>query len=142
MSTEKNREEALRWYRTARDDLDTARILRENGKYPHACFHAQQAAEKSVKAIWYLEDADPWGHSIKKLLDDLQHVDLAVYEKLKDFVRPAMILDRFYIPTRYPNGLPDLTPADAYIGEDADECIENASLIIDKVEALLADVPS
>jgi HEPN domain-containing protein len=137
MSIEKNREEALRWIRTAKDDLDTAEVLRENGKYSHACFHAQQAAEKSIKAIWYSEDADPWGHSIKKLIDGLQQVNLEIYNEFKDLVRSALILDRFYIPTRYPNGLPDLIPTEAYAREDSDDCIRNSALIFNKASSLL-----
>jgi HEPN domain-containing protein len=139
MSIEKNREEALRWLRTGKDDLEAAKVLRENEKYSHACFHAQQAAEKAIKAIWYSEDADPWGHSIKKLIDDLKQVDLEIYNSLKDLIRPAMILDRFYIPTRYPNGLPDLIPAEAYAREDSDECIQNSTLIFNRSSSLLAD---
>lgn len=54
-----------------RNDLVAAGILTENAKHAQACFHAQQSAEKSIKAIWYFLDADPWGHSIKKLIDDL-----------------------------------------------------------------------
>lgn len=110
MSTEKNKEEAMSWLRTAENDLMAAEVLKKNGMYSHACFHAQQAAEKSVKSVWYLADEDPWGHAIKKLIDDLEHVDLAIHDKLKDLIRHALVLDRFYIPTRYPNGLPDLIP--------------------------------
>jgi len=72
MSTEKNRIEANRWLHTADDDLDSAIILKENSKFAHSCFHAQQAAEKALKAVWYHSDADPWGHSIKRLIDDLR----------------------------------------------------------------------
>ena len=36
--------------------------------YAQACFYAQQGAEKAVRSLWYLEDADPWGHSVKRLI--------------------------------------------------------------------------
>lgn len=65
MSKEKNKQEADRWFRTAQDDLDTAIILKDKGKFAHACFHAQQAGEKAVKVVWYFADADPWGHRLK-----------------------------------------------------------------------------
>ncbi|RJQ56404.1 MAG: HEPN domain-containing protein [Desulfobacteraceae bacterium] len=68
MSTEKSFFEAKRWFTTAEDDLDTAKILKENAKYAHSCFHTQQAGEKAVKAMWYSIDADPWGHSIRMLI--------------------------------------------------------------------------
>jgi HEPN domain-containing protein len=133
MSKEKNKQEAERWFLTAEDDLDTAVILKDKGKFAHSCFHAQQAGEKALKAAWYFADADPWGHSIKKLIDDLQYVNLTLFECLIKLVRPGMLLDRFYIPTRYPNGLPDLTPDEAFNQEDAVEGVKHAEEILKKV---------
>ena len=43
MSSEKSRSEALRWIKTAEDDLDSAGILLRNRKFAHSCFHSQQA---------------------------------------------------------------------------------------------------
>lgn len=137
MSLEKNRYEATRWLKTAQGDLDSATILVKNDKYAHACFHCQQAGEKAVKAVWYLLDADPWGHSITKLIQDLNNVDSVAYKHFQNVVRSAILLDRFYIPTRYPNGLPDLTPDESFLKEDADSCIEDAEAIIARAKALI-----
>ena len=137
MSTEKNIKEAIRWFRTAEDDLDSARILNDNKKYAHSCFHAQQAAEKSLKAVWYFADEDPWGHSIKKLIDDLEPNNSTLFQDFEPLSRMALLLDRFYIPTRYPNGLPDITPDAAYIDEDAETCINHAEKIIETVRSVL-----
>ena len=137
MSTEKNIREAKRWLTTAEDDNDSAVILKENGKFAHSCFHAQQAGEKALKAVWYFSDADPWGHSIKKLIEDLNYVDSKLYQRLESYTRMGMVLDRFYIPTRYPNGLPDITPDAAFTDEDADICISYSKKIIDEVRSIL-----
>lgn len=137
MSTEKNVYEALRGLRTGEDDLDAAIVLRKNKKFPHACLHAQQAGEKALKAVWYYADADPWGHSIRKLIEDLENVDLSLYDRLKSILRAGTVLDRFYIPTRYPNGLPELTPGEAYLDEDAEQCIQQATEILAAVKALM-----
>jgi len=137
MSVEKNRREAERWFKTAQGDLDSATILLKNNRYAHACFHAQQSGEKAMKAVWYNLDADPWGHSIKKLIQGLERVDLNTYAKFKTLEKSAVLLDRFYITTRYPNGLPDLTPEEAYLEEDAVSCIENAKKIIVTVRSVL-----
>ena len=137
MSIEKNRQEADRWLRTAEDDLDTSIVLKNNGKFAHSCFHAQQAAEKAVKAIWYFVDADPWGHSVKKLIDDLEGVNVSAYNILSKVSRLATILDRFYIPTRYPNGLPDITPDTAFMEEDSTACIEAARNIVQMARSYL-----
>jgi HEPN domain-containing protein len=114
-------------------------VLRENKKFPHACFHAQQAGEKALKAVWHYADADPWGHSTRKLIEDLQNVDLSLYDRLKSLLKAGTFLDRFYIPTSYPNGLPDLTPGEAYLDEDAQECIRHATEILAVVKSVLPD---
>jgi len=137
MSIEKRLYEAKRWVSTARDDMDTADILKEKGKFAHACFHSQQAGEKAIKAIWYFLDADPWGHSIQRLIEDLESVDGNVYQVLKKLIRRGMVLDRYYIPTRYPNGLPDITPDLAFSQEDADIGITYAREIISHVATIL-----
>ena len=137
MSTEKNTKEAIRWFKTAEDDLDSAMILKDSGKYAHSCFHSQQAAEKSLKAVWYFSDEDPWGHSIKKLIDDLESVNPGLYQEFEPLTRIALVLDRFYIPTRYPNGLPDITPDVAFNNEDAETCRNHAEKIIDAVRSIL-----
>ena len=105
MSVEKNRTEAERWIKTAEGDLETAVVLMKNNRYAHACFHSQQSGEKALKALWNFFDADPWGHSINKLLQGLEHIDLKAFNTLKPMNKYALVLDRFYIPTKYPNGL-------------------------------------
>jgi HEPN domain-containing protein len=137
MSHEKNREEANRWLLTAKDDLDTAIILKEKKKNAHACFHAQQAVEKAVKAVWYFYDEDPWGHSIFKLIQELEEVDADAFSLLNQFTNEAKKLDRLYIPTRYPNGLPDITPDMAYSEDDSHDSIETAKKIINQIETII-----
>ena len=134
MSDEKNSAEALRWIETAEGDLDTARILRENSRFHHACFHAQQAGEKALKALWYRLDADPWGHSIIKLIEDLEELLPAAHSRMSTALAQARQLDRFYIPTRYPNGLPDITPDRAFSEDDATSAIAAADTILGLVK--------
>jgi HEPN domain-containing protein len=133
MSAEKASSEAGRWIATARGDLETARVLREAGRWAHACFHAQQAAEKAIKALWYLHDLDPWGHSVLKLIEDLGAADPETYRFVADLREPAGQLDRFYVPTRYPNGLPDLTPDEAYFERDAVAALDLAARVVERV---------
>lgn len=137
MSAEKNIREASRWLTTADGDLEAAVILKESGKFAHSCFHAQQAGEKAIKALWFSADADPWGHSLQRMIEDLKHVKVTLYESFKSLVRLGMILDRFYIPTRYPNGLPDITPDAAFSEEDAVICIDYSRKIVDAVHVHL-----
>ncbi len=118
MATEQNVAEAKRWFRQAEDDLAAARILASNQKFAQACFLCQQSGEKALKAVWFWLDKDPWGHSIVKLIEDLDHETSRV-ELLKHRNKAAN-LDRLYIPTRYPNGLPELIPLEAFSDADAD----------------------
>ena len=134
MSREKQENEAYRWFVTAKSDLETARLLFRHERYPHACFHAQQAAEKAVKAVWYALGADPRGHSIRKLIEELKEVDLKAFDALKAMISPGLKLDRMYIPTRYPNGLPDITPDLAYEQEDAESAIAASESVVSQVQ--------
>lgn len=45
MSTEKVREEALRWLETAKEELNTAEYLFTGNFFAKTCFHCQQSAE-------------------------------------------------------------------------------------------------
>jgi HEPN domain-containing protein len=133
MSAEKANAEGKRWLATARGDLETARILLEAHRWAHACFHEQQAGEKALEALWYARDLDPWGHSILRLIQDLKDAHPATHEVVRDLAETAAQLDRFYIPTRYPNGLPDLTPEDAFFESDALRALDLAASIAGRV---------
>ena len=137
MSTEKSFKEAKRWFITAADDLDTSKILKERDKYAHSCFHAQQSGEKAIKALWYFIDADPWGHSITLLIRGLEDENKTIFQEMRIFEHNGTILDRFYIPTRYPNGLPEMTPDMAYKNNDAEDAIMYAGEILEKVKNIL-----
>ena len=100
-------DQARRWL-DAVDDLRHARYAEEGGFFPQACFSAQQAAEKAVKAVHYARGARAvLGHSVRNLIERL---DPGVPE-LDDLLDDARELDLNYIPTRYPNGLDAWTPA-------------------------------
>jgi HEPN domain-containing protein len=131
MSQEKERHEAERWIETAEEDLDAARKLIETQKYSHACFLAQQCGEKALKALWYAIGEDPWGHSIQKLIMEMP--DVAMRERMEALIEAGSALDRYYIPTRYPNGLPDLTPGKCYFLKDAEQSVEFAGRILAQV---------
>ncbi|TEU12251.1 MAG: HEPN domain-containing protein [Anaerolineales bacterium] len=124
MSQSKNRYHAKRWLRTAEEDLEAAKVLLDAGMYAQACFYAQQSGEKAIKSLWYLVDADPWGHSVQRLIAEFPW--RTKVPNLEVWIERGALLDKFYIPTRYPNGLPDLTPGQVYRQEDARRGIEAA----------------
>ena len=121
--------EAGRWLETAAEDLRAARTLAAAGFHAHACFSAQQCAEKAAKALWFLIGADPWGHSVQSLIEKFpQRDDLSDANRL---IEKAAVLDRYYIPTRYPNGLPDLTPGKTYFAADSQLAVDLASDLLE-----------
>ena len=135
MSLTKNAHEAWRWWQTAQDDLNAAKSLMAAGMFSHTCFQCQQSGEKAVKALWYSVEADPWGHSIQKLVLDFPNQEW--FKTVDRWVSNAAFLDKLYIPTRYPNGLPDLTPMESYTREDAEAALERAAFFVEKVKELL-----
>lgn len=140
MSLSEDRHMAQRWLQTAEEDLTAAVALLEAGLSAHACFAAQQCGEKAVKALWYLAGEDPWGHSIMKLVAGLpQRDDISA---MGTWMEKAAGLDKFYIPTRYPNGLPDLTPGQVYLRPDAESGIEMASFLLDAARRMIAAEPT
>ena len=63
--------EASRWLAKANDDLTVAEIVlkAEHGVNWAACFHAQQATEKALKAVLVLYGIDfPRSHALERLL--------------------------------------------------------------------------
>lgn len=137
MSQETNRKEARRWLRQASSDLKAAKDSKDAENYEWACFQAQQAAEKGLKAIWFHMSYEPWGHSLSKLLKDFP--DSTTGEMLADLGDSAKLLDKLYIPTRYPNGLPDLTPSEVYTDSEAEQAISSAHAIIDRARGIIED---
>ena len=135
MSQKQQHHEALRWLTTAQEDFAAATMLKEQGMYSHSCFLAQQCAEKALKALWQKLDEDPWGHSIQKLMRDIP-VE-SIQKGFIAFQEKAAMLDRYYIPARYPNGLPDLTPGTTFVLADAERACENAQLICDEVKRII-----
>jgi HEPN domain-containing protein len=128
MSHPKNRHQAERWLQTAEEDLQAAQVLLDAKMYAQACFYAQQSGEKAIKSLWYLVDADPWGHSVQRLITEFpQQVEIP---DLDAWLEQGALLDKFYIPTRYPNGLPDLTPGQVYRLSDARRGIEAARTLV------------
>lgn len=135
MSLTNNALEAWRWWETARDDLQAAKTLEKSEMYAHACFNCQQSGEKALKALWFSIDEDPWGHSIQKLVAEFSRQEWL--KPINQWQLYAAFLDKFYIPTRYPNGLPDLTPAQSYTAEDAHIALERAIFLLEQVRQLL-----
>ena len=100
MRPDPNRADAPeRWLQNARADLALARVqLPPGGFYEHLCFHAQQAAEKSIKAVLLACGVEfPFTHNLDVLLG-LLPPGLSVPHELAE----AVDLNPYAVATRYP----------------------------------------
>ncbi len=131
-------EEGSRWLDQANEDLRWARHLLQEGGYHLACFLAQQVAEKALKAFLYAQGEEVViGHSVRRLTEEATAWN-------SDFSERAArwgILDTHYIPTRYPNGLPDGIPAQVYNREAAREAVQLAEEVVTFVTRCLRPEP-
>lgn len=91
-----------------------------------ACFHAQQCAEKALKALLLqLEIAFPRTHAIEVLLDLLKTRGITI----PDEVDEAYELSEYAVQTRYPGEWEPVTKAEAR------RAMERAALVLAWVEA-------
>jgi HEPN domain-containing protein len=137
MSVEKSRAEAARWLSQARADLRAAQASRTARSFEWACFQCQQAGEKALKALWMHDGHEPWGHSLTRLVEE--YPEPLRGAGVRALIDEARLLDKLYIPTRYPNGLPDLTPAEVYGEPDAAAALAAAQMLLNVVTAIAAD---
>lgn len=120
--------------RQAQADYRHARNSCSLGDYDWACFAAHQAAEKAVKACFQKLHAEAWGHTVSLMLSQLPEA-VGVPPALLDRVK---VLDKHYIPARYPNGFDRGAPTDLYTREEAEAAIAIAGEVIDFCKSVLA----
>lgn len=127
-------EEGRRWLEQAQEDLRWAEDLSRRGGYHIACFLAQQVGEKALKAFLYASGEEiVLGHSIERLCAEAA----ARHQEFRERARQWSILDGYYVPTRYPNSLPDSIPARVYTEDAARDAVRLAGEIVRYVEARL-----
>ncbi len=121
------------WWNQAEADLRHSKIALDSGSYEWACFACQQAAEKALKAVFEKSGDKVWGHSVLRLMETLGD-RFSIPEEL---IVCAKMLDKHYIPTRYPDGLVEGCPAEFYTKEEAIRAIGCAEKIIGFCDGLL-----
>ena len=86
------------WFKFAERDLRACQKLLEGELYANACFHAQQAVEKALTGLLlYRGKTVPKTHSLPELFVLLEEAALASYRDAID------VLNKYYIPTHYPD---------------------------------------
>lgn len=100
------------------------------GHFEWICFACHQAAEKSLKSLYNYLGREVWGHSLTILGGRLEKEAPAIMEKM-DCLR---VLDKHYIPTRYPNGFSEGAPVDYYTRAEAEQAVECAREVVNFVK--------
>lgn len=122
------------WFNQAMRDLEQAEDSRRAGRHEWACFAAQQAAEKAVKALHLHLGQEAWGHVVARLLQELPETTLVPGE----LVEKGRVLDSFYIPPRYPNSHPEGAPFEHYGPLQSEEAIRYAREILEFARSQMA----
>ena len=122
------------WINQARKDLKVAEELMGDESLEWSCFVAQQAAGKAVKAVFQKLNAVAWGHSTFELLKILAK-KVVVNEELLNCARS---LDKYYVPTRYPNSFESGSPYEYFTRRDAEDAIVCDRRIIEFCKGILA----
>jgi HEPN domain-containing protein len=100
------------WLAHAESDLNLARLVKGNKQVlpEQVCFHAQQAAEKVLKAVLLFKRVEfPLVHDLEALLELLGKSGLAVPPEVSE----ARSLTPYAVEARYPGHLEEVTPSDA-----------------------------
>ena len=86
------------WVKKARGDMLSMKLSLRGGALDGACFHAQQVAEKLLKAYMISKDRDyPFTHDLEKLMDVASRVD----PRFLKFLPTAVALNPYAVDIRY-----------------------------------------
>lgn len=135
------KEESERWLTQAKDEFEDADDLRKRKRFYLALFHFQQAAEKALKAYLYFK-VESFEVFYTHSIDDLLGLAMELDAEFKEITQ-AKKLDQYYIPTRYPNGLPGGVPSRFYDDpKEAEEVMILAKGVIDLIEKKIKEIRS
>jgi len=125
----KNREVILNWLKRARSNLEIAKMGRvtQGILYEDLCFDAQQAVEKSLKAILInLNQSFPNTHSIGILLKLIEEAGVVIPKNINQ----AKLLTAYAVDARYPG---DYEPVNKEEYKEALKIAENVFKWLDNI---------
>lgn len=125
---------AKNWLGFASQDLQVAELVMQEGLFNQVCFHSQQCAEKSLKA-WLAKQ----GKNIPRIHQMADLLTLIPESVTGNFGERLLLLDRFYIPTRYPDALPGSLEDGLPSKNDAEEALGIAREILKWIEEIVQE---
>jgi len=130
------RASALRWLRQAEHDFQVAAKLLQSEDYSDAAFHSEQSAQKSLKAVLYLDGARFIRiHSIAELIKEVSRKRPA-FSSLRE---EAGTLDQYYLTARYPDAVAEpAIPSEIFTKKQAEEALRIARTIFETSKRLIS----
>ena len=126
------RKESKDWFKVAREDLKSAKVLFREGLFRMVGFHSQQAVEKAFKAL--LTEKEFRFKRIHSLIDLKNNIEKIGY-KISINEEEAVFLNSIY-RSRYPADL-GLLPQGESARKDAQKALNVAARILKEVYSLL-----
>lgn len=127
--------EATRWLRQAQHDLRVSTKHLRDRFFSDACFMSEQTAQKALKAFLFFK-----GERFVPLHSVLELVERCVkYEsKFEAWIESGQVLDKYYIPARYPDAAPGPSaPYELFTQWEAEEAVQRAKGIVNLVSKLM-----
>jgi HEPN domain-containing protein len=122
-----------RWMQTAEEHLRVAQHDEDGGFFSSAVLHAEQAAQCALKALLHGvgRPQEARGHGLLSLADRCARLAAL---SLNEEDRLALTrLARDYLPSRYPDALPQGTPMAHFGPADAEQARRTADRIVEAV---------
>ncbi|MEA3276733.1 MAG: HEPN domain-containing protein [Pseudomonadota bacterium] len=128
---------ARAWRAQAVNDAAHARYSMEGGFHAQACYAAQQAVEKALKALLLHTGREAsHTHSIVGLRRALEEAGVEVPESVLSLAE-AQDLTRLNIETRYPLGGAEEAPFELFGSEQAQRMVGVAGRVVTMIEGVL-----
>ena len=91
------------WYSYAQNDMDSAEVMLDGGRWFYTYFMCQQAIEKLIKGLYilYIDDDVPRLHDINSIFERFK--DKMPETLTDDRARLFDTLSQFYLRSRYPD---------------------------------------
>ena len=126
--------DAERWLKQAEYDAGTAEDLYRVSRWAACVLHAQQSAEKALKALIVerTNSMPPRRHDIRGLADSVGLLDKLPADALR--------LSDYYIGVRYPDAS-DMLPYESMDESVAHRCLDAARAVLKLVDSELGSKP-
>lgn len=117
-----------RWFNQAVHTYDSAKRDYNETDFDWACFKCQQAAVFALKAFLKRAGNVSIGHSLLELTKEIEALGINV-----DEIKCSLALEKFYIPTRYPDAYAEGSPFEFYDAEKAKKALDYCLTILEFV---------